>query len=199
MEFSQHHTEERWETLEQFHQETTKGDFRGITMQYRQLEHVSSFVKRFIGQESKDTFAGLNILFPNAKWIYLYRHDKVKQAVSLAKVKLTQEYVRFPTYEKREVGPLVYEEEAITKQLRNLSAQDSFWLTYFQRHEIAPFFVSYEELLENKLLTSMKIFEFLEHKPDKLQMNPDFLPIPLYDTVSQEWYDKYNSKFVQFN
>jgi len=169
----------------------TKGDFCGPVLQAQHVERVFRIVEAFTGNSPKSILEGLNVLFPNPKWMCLYRHDKVKQAISHLKAKRTHSYSQYPSHEKKEMDYGEYSESEITHFLKQVCIWDSFWLTFFQENDIEPLFISYEELIANKVLTAVKIFEFLGHTPDSVKMNIELMPIRQYDAVSQAWYDKY--------
>ena len=187
-------------TLTDFRKAATKGDFCGVTVQVHHLKRVFRIVEELTGRVPENIMSGLQTLFPDAKWIYLYRHDKVKQAISLLKARRTQDYEHFP-WDKDKNNQIDYGEysrEEIRMHLEWFCIWDSFWLTFFKRNAIEPLFISYEELVDNKLLTTVKVFEFLGYTTDTVKMNPDFMPIRQYDEVSQEWYNKYHADTIRF-
>ena len=186
------------QTLRDFREKTTKGDFSGMVVQVHHIKLVSHVVEKLIGRVPQNIVDGLNILFPNPKFIYLHRIDKVRQAISFLKARRTQNYSHFPSHEKKEVDYGEYSQNDIMEHMRRLCIWDSFWLNFFSRNGIEPLTISYEELVKNKLLTVVKVFEFLGHTPDMVKMNSDMMPIRQYDAVSQEWYDKYYADEIVF-
>lgn len=180
-------------TIEAFRRPATKGDFCGMTIQVRHLKEVYRIVEKLTGRVPENILQGLNIFCPNPKFIYLHRIDKVRQAISHVKAKRTSNYSHFPFDKKKEVDYGEYNNIEITEYMKRSCVWDSFWLDFFDRNAIEPLTISYEELVKNKVLTAVKIFEFLGHTPDMIQMNPDLLPIRQYDEVSQDWYDKYHA------
>lgn len=187
-------------TLKDFRKRCTKGNFCGGTLQVQHLKRIFNLVEHLTGHTPENIYRGLQTLFPDAEWIYLYRHDKVKQAISLVKARRTQDYRRFPGHKDKDkkVDYGKYNREEITQHMAWCCIWDSFWLNFFSRNGIEPLFISYEELVKNKLFTTVKIFEFLGYTPDSVKMNPDFMPIRQYDEVSQDWYNQYYTDTIRF-
>ena len=190
--------ERKTKTLTDFRKAATKWNFCGATIQAHHVKRVFRIVEELTGDVPENILEGLNILLPNPKWIYLHRIDKVKQAISFLKARRTQNYYHFPSHEKKEVDYGEYSQNDIMEHMRRLCIWDSFWLNFFSRNGIEPLTISYEELVKNKLLTVVKVFEFLGHTPDMVKMNSDMMPIRQYDAVSQEWYDKYYADEIVF-
>jgi LPS sulfotransferase NodH len=128
----------------------------------------------------------------------LHRFDKLKQAISHVKARRTKEWSRFPLQEKRELNHGAYSQEDITANLIKFAVWDSYWFTFFKGNGIQPLFISYEELVENKLLTTAKIFEFLGHTIDTVKMNPEIMPVRQSDVLSEDWYHQYCTDIIHF-
>ena len=90
----------------------------------------------------RDEAAAFAASFPNARWINVIRHDKVAQAVSFWKAKLTDRWhVR-----RDETEPEVaYDFEGIRKAFVELSGHDMLWRDFHNRAQTGARHVNYED------------------------------------------------------
>jgi LPS sulfotransferase NodH/SAM-dependent methyltransferase len=86
----------------------------------------------------------LDVLSP-VTYVYISRRDKIAQAVSMAKALQTDQWSS-----RMEVGsrpPLQYDRALIANCLKDLERQDAGWLRWFEAQKIAPFQLTYEDLV----------------------------------------------------
>jgi LPS sulfotransferase NodH len=87
------------------------------------------------------------VAFPSPVFVYLYREDRLGQALSLVRASQTGSYHAFTDVK---VDP-VYDTAAIMATLRSLTANQARWECYFARNNISPLRISYEKLVESPI------------------------------------------------
>ena len=147
-------------------------------------------LKKISGLEDVEDFEVLNTLFPGIKFIYLYRLNKVKQAISLIKAYQSKMYT---FSESAKDFNFKYSKEEIEKTILKLSKWEAEWLDFFEKYNVVPHFLSYESLCENKAKTIGGILDFLDIKfeaDESLEecISKISLHRQQYDDTSAEWY-----------
>ena len=120
----------------------------------------------------------LNRLFPGVKFIYLYRRNKMQQAISLVKANQSQ-FVR---------GDI---EQAIL----HYAIWEARCREFFNKYNITPLFITYESLRDDKVKVISKVLDFLEIDPKesrslKEQIRDVKLSPRLWNHVNEAWYRK---------
>ena len=161
--------------------------FHELVDSLRQVGGVPDHVK------NKDL---LNHLYPNIKYIYLYRKDKVRQAVSIEAARQSGQWLvarrekvdKFTDY-KYDFGGLAQE------VLWRLDAEER-WKDIFAEFRIAPLVINYEHFMKTKAMTLSKIVRYLglplnEPSEDDIQqiLNHRDSPVKQTHPVKQEWED----------
>jgi LPS sulfotransferase NodH len=101
-------------------------------------------------------------LFPNLRYIWIVRRDKVRQAVSWAKAGQTNIY----SWYKGDPLPVPKQEPTFDftfiDNLYNLILEgEAGWQTFFEACGVQPFKVIYEELVEAYEETALRILDYL--------------------------------------
>ena len=147
-------------------------------------------LKKISGLEDVENFEVLNDLFPGIKFIYLYRLNKVKQAISFIKARQSG---MFTFSEQAKDFKFRYSKEDIEKTILKFSKWEAEWLDFFEKSEVVPHFLSYEFLCEDKAKSIGGILDFLDIKFEadvslKEYISKINLPRQQYDDTSAEWY-----------
>ncbi len=136
----------------------------------------------------------LSTVFPNLHCIWLTRHDKVAQAVSLWKAIQTWawSYEEAPgVSSKLPVRQLTFHFRAIDHLVQQIVADETAWQQYFTAHDIRPFTVVYEKLIEAYEETARNILHFLGIPiPENLEFAERRMKRQA-DTLSREWIERY--------
>jgi LPS sulfotransferase NodH len=101
---------------------------------------------------------GQDALFPKDKWIYMYRQDKVAQAVSLWKAHKTGVW---STAERQELPPLEYNFAELMNCLMAFSTEEYLWKRYFETRNISYLPVSYESMMDDPAGTVYQIYRHI--------------------------------------
>lgn len=109
------------------------------------------------------------LLSPSVRFVWLQRTDKLRQAISFWRATAGGsggEQWRKPVDPDETVSTPPYDRAAIGKFLWLLSDQDVRWRDWFDRHDIEPIIVTYEELLADRPATIGRVLKRLGLDPD---------------------------------
>ena len=130
-------------------------------------------------------------IFPDLRFVWMRRRDKVRQAISLVKAKQTKIYNSMQADAGAVPGEVVYDFAAIDREVRRLHDDDGCWGSFFLQAEIKPFIVYYEEFVENYHTTIRDLLRFLgQEVPDDFQ-TPETNYQRLADSVNDEWHARF--------
>ncbi len=136
-------------------------------------------------------------LFPEARYIWLRRRDKVRQAISLSIASSTNEWwsIAAISIEKSEgttQGP-TFDPQAIARLERALQRNDANWQDFFQQNNITPLVIDYEDLASDYPATVKAVLKWLGvENADSLNITPPRLQRQA-DERSEEWVTRYNA------
>jgi LPS sulfotransferase NodH len=114
---------------------------------------------RAFGDAATDDLTMLLNAFPRLRFVHIVRRHKLRQALSTAralqtglwKVQEGKTALREPQFDA----------ELIEQSLHEAERQEKIWYTFFQRHDISPFRVEYEELCRDYEGTIRRVLDFL--------------------------------------
>ncbi|MBV9804316.1 MAG: sulfotransferase [Solirubrobacterales bacterium] len=132
----------------------------------------------------------LDGVFPNLRYIWITRRDKVRQAVSLAKARQSAEWKAMSAAAQRS-GRLDYSFHVVDVALRRIVQEECAWEEYFTQAGITPITVVYEDLVRNYESTVRRLLEDLA-----ISLRSDYaFPAPRLhkqaDAVSEDWVGRY--------
>ena len=146
-------------------------------------------LRELSGMMKETDFDVLRTFFPDVKFIYFYRQNKVKQAISFLKAKRSGHYLFMDNPEFGE-----YSEDEISKFIRHLCVSEAQWFHFFQQYGIHPHVLTYESLCSDTTRCIQNILDFLKVDPPEIKIDADSLPKRQYDKISEEWYQRYISE-----
>jgi LPS sulfotransferase NodH len=138
----------------------------------------------------------LSTVFPHLHYIWIRRHDKVRQAVSLWKALQTW------TWRQEDLSPRpnvsagsrkpIFHFKAIDHLVQQIEADEAAWQHYFRSYDIQPFIVEYEELTVAYEEIELEILQFLG-----IPIPEEFVFIEprmkrQADALSEEWVQRYH-------
>ena len=133
-------------------------------------------------------FELLSEAFPNLRWVWITRRNKVRQAVSLARAIQTQAWVsgmpsvRSPEYDFAEIDRL----------LQVVTLHDAGWEELFSAHSITPFAVVYEDFVRRYERTALDLLDFLEiPRPAGLDIPPPKILKKQADDLTEQWVERF--------
>ena len=147
------------------------GGYCGVKVVRPNIDYVNANI-----QKVTSTYNLLYDLLEDPKFIYLYRHDIVAQAVSNVKHELLGRFHIYNDkdqieYEKREaeLSELLTTSSAernkiydrLHLEMAYLYKEMTFWNSFFSKHHIEPFSISFESFMANKMGTVEIVSHFL--------------------------------------
>jgi trehalose 2-sulfotransferase len=99
--------------------------------------------------------------FPNLRYLWLTRHDKVRQGISWHRAVKTQHW-RSTDAGVGGAPEATFDFEAIDSLVEVAAAADRAWRGYFDRHGIEPLVIIYEELEQDPEQTCRQVLDFLQ-------------------------------------
>ena len=133
--------------------------------------------------------------FPKPYFIWLRRYDKVAQAISFYRAKMTDCF--YLTDDERDKIPKAppYDYESIEKDLNYVMREEEGWRSFFIDNDIRPLVLHYEDFTKDLKSTLLQILGFLGE-----EVTEDECPFPppghikLADETSLEWGREFRKK-----
>lgn len=129
--------------------------------------------------------------FPDLRYIWLTRRNKVRQAVSF--IKATQSGVwrsDHPPVSNKNKNP-TYNFKVLDRQVSKLSYEEALWQDYFDESGVTPLTLVYEDFTQAPEETTRQILDFLEIPiPPNWQLT-EIRQKKLADTLSARWVQQY--------
>jgi LPS sulfotransferase NodH len=144
---------------------TTSNGISGIKLHYSQFAELPKKLESIKSLRGLTHAQLMSKVFPNAKYLWLTRRDKARQATSLLLATNTDQWwaIGGATSKKREdtTGNPEFDGYAIARMETALVKKDLQWQTYFQDNDIAPFVVHYEDLATDYAGTIVSVLKWL--------------------------------------
>ncbi len=170
----------------------------GAKVHWHQFEHLTAKLRRIHGSGVSDLEL-LQGTFPDLRYVFLTRRDKVRQAVSYHRAIQTGIWwlIRPQAARNEETPPTApgpapsFDFERIDHWVTRLTFFEAEWRRYFERLRVEPYEVVYEDFVGTYELTvlaihrdlGLPISEGLKVAPPRLRK--------MADEVSEEWVQRY--------
>jgi LPS sulfotransferase NodH/acetyltransferase-like isoleucine patch superfamily enzyme/predicted SAM-dependent methyltransferase len=188
------------------------GDFTGFLDALIENKSVNDIFSVKIAWDHKNAFLdaikkidssidSLEDFFPGARWLFLRRHDKVAQAISLWKAQKTGVWVAknssMPVKEKPE-----YKFSEILDSLMHILVEDLFWERYFYERKIDPLTLYYEDYVQNVKNAVLMVARYLGVSEQLRLSEPNDIAsvdaiVKQRDSYSEEIYRRFKSDTLQ--
>jgi trehalose 2-sulfotransferase len=133
----------------------------------------------------------LNRLFPDLRYVWVTRRDKLRQAVSLVKARQSTRWKSLSA-QPQGFDAVDYNFHVVDIALRRIVYEECAWEEYFTHMGITPFTVVYEDLVRNYESTVRRLLDQLEIElPSEYVFPPPRLHKQA-DAVSEEWVERYH-------
>lgn len=133
----------------------------------------------------------LDRLFPNLRYVWVTRRDKVRQAVSLAKARQSSQWKKMsPQQQGSDAAD--YNFHLVESALRQIVHEECIWEEYFTRAGITPFTVVYEDLVRRYEPTVRRLLDDLEIELPRAYAFPSPRVHKQANDVSEEWVARYH-------
>lgn len=131
--------------------------------------------------------------FPNLRYIWLTRRNKVRQAVSFYKAIRTWEW---RSTDQKSAANLDYNFSYIDLLVQELVMREAVWQEYFTEQGIVPLSLTYEDYVENQEGTLRQVLDYIGIPiPSDLRVQP--MLKKQADTLSEEWVERYRAEKQQ--
>ena len=188
------------------------GDFTGFLDALIENKSVNDIFSVKIAWDHKNAFLdaikkidssidSLEDFFPGARWLFLRRHDKVAQAISLWKAQKTGVWVAknssMPVKEKPE-----YKFFEILDSLMHILVEDLLWERYFYERKIDPLTLYYEDYEQNVKNAVLMVARYLGVSEQLRLSEPNDIAsvdaiVKQRDSYSEEIYRRFKSDILQ--
>jgi trehalose 2-sulfotransferase len=133
----------------------------------------------------------LETRFPNLRYVWITRRDKVRQAVSLVKARQSKRWKAMSAQPQRS-DAVDYNFHVVDVALRRIVYEECAWEEYFTHTGITPLTVVYEDLVRNYESTVRRLLDDLEIDLPSGYVFPPPRPHKQADAVSEEWVERYH-------
>ena len=132
----------------------------------------------------------LDAFFPELKFIFITRRDKVRQGVSW--LKFIQGMAWYWESDTPQVLPdMEFKPDVIRDFIHQTALHEAAWLRFFQQNGITPKIVVYEDLATRYEATALEVLDFLGiDVQEKLVFRPRKLKRQA-DGLTEEWVNRY--------
>jgi LPS sulfotransferase NodH len=177
---------------------TTSNGVYGAKVHWHQFVHLTTKLRQLKPGGLPD-LENLRAAFPELRYVFLTRRDKVRQAVSYYKAIKTGIWFSIRPDEKasqpppvpREIVVPIFDFYRIDHWVNHLTEFETNWRKYFAKSGLKPFEVSYEDFVENYDATVFAILEYLGIPiPEGQRVAPPRLQ-KMADDLSEDWVHRY--------
>lgn len=137
----------------------------------------------------------LAAVFPNLKYVHIFRRDKIRQAVSLVRAMQSdlwtsqQQDIRGPKADLR------FDPVAIQAMLRDLEEAEAGWASLFKAAGVQPHVVVYEDLVAAYEETAVGVLKFLDIPlPAKITFGERKLQ-KQGDELNEQWAEQFRALY----
>ena len=179
-----------------FEEGTTQNGVFGAKMMWGYFDDFISNLRQIPYYNNMPIPELLSVIFPRLHYIWVTRHDKVRQAVSLWRAiqtwtwKMEDSAQPMGTSSPR-VHKLQFHVGAIDHLVQQLVVHEASWQGYFKECDVQPLTIVYEELEGAYEATSYKVLQYLNIPiPENHALSERRLKKQA-DTLSEEWVRQY--------
>jgi len=144
---------------------TTSNGISGIKLHYYQFAELLQRLESVSGLHGLTSSQLMSKAFPNAKYIWLTRRDKVRQAISFLLASATDQWwlIEGSEPDPPEGSPAYpeFDPNAIARREQLLKKKDREWHAYFEQNHIAPLIIHYEDLASDYPGTIRSVLDWL--------------------------------------
>lgn len=171
---------------------TPNGVF-GAKIMYEHVDFLTGNIEREILDDREPAASLLRAVLPNLHFIFIYRQNVVRQAVSHWRATQTAIW-NDDGRARRPAGTAVYDFAAIDERVRGITLHNHCWRAFFSSNGIRPMEVTYEDLVPHPGETTRAILEFLGVRIPSRASFPGPSLRRQADSLSEEWVRRYEDE-----
>ena len=130
--------------------------------------------------------------FPDLRFVWLTRRDKVRQAVSFVQAQQTGVWARYSGEADTERSQLEFDVAALSRTVHDLALREARWGDLFDALGVSPYTVVYEDYVRAPEAAVRGILDFLGLEPPSGWSLPELTMTRLADEVSDAWVKRYH-------
>lgn len=166
---------------------TTDNRVCGIKLMYWQVLDLLAHLHSRPGYQGRAASEVFNAIFWNPRYIWLRRHDKVRQVVSLWKALQTSSWHSF--WEPQ--GRPVFDRQAIADLSCQIQQWEDSWQQFFAEGGIEPLMLFYEDLVADPIVTLRTVLAYLDLPDIDEGLVQQTVRQQQSDAISEEWVQMY--------
>jgi LPS sulfotransferase NodH len=143
----------------------TANGVAGLKLHHLQLDSLRKIAEPLEGFNGLTPVEAMKALFPEARYIWLRRRDKIRQAISLQLAFETREWWSVtgarPVSDAQDSAEPMFDPHAIARCEAVLRRDDARWSRFFRANGIEPLVVHYEDLAADYVGSIRKVIQWL--------------------------------------
>ncbi len=143
---------------------TTSNGISGVKLHYSQFGELPGKMQGIENFRQLSAAQIMPLLFPRARYLWLTRRNKMRQAISLFIASRTGEWWKIDGTPDRNQGTTTqpeFDAQTIARLERALVRNDAKWQAFFEETHIAPLVIEYEDLTADYNGTIVRILKWL--------------------------------------
>ena len=129
--------------------------------------------------------------FPDLRFVYLTRRDKVRQVASFVRAQQTGVWERYSGEAKPETPRFEFDFAALNRTVHDLAVREARWQDLFSALGVSPYTVVYEDFALGPEAAVREILDFLGLEPPPAWSLPELSLERLADEASDAWLGRY--------
>jgi LPS sulfotransferase NodH len=170
---------------------TTPSGVFGSKMMWDYLGELTPRLAALLGVEDADRATVLAATFPNLRYVWLTRRDKVRQGISYYRALETKVW-RSTDVPGSSVTDPPFNFLAIDRLVQLSTWEDEAWQDYFRQRDLQPLVADYEELARSPATVAERILSYVGLPPARLPDRP-WQHQRQADALTDEWVERYHA------
>lgn len=170
---------------------TANGVFGAKVMLDADMAPTFGALRERLGGPNLSDAQALGQAFPELKFVYLTRRDKVAQAVSFCRAQQSGVWRRYYGNAPEPQDAATFDYDAVHNQVQTLTLREQRWQAFFSDLSSYPYTVVYEDLVLEPERTVRNILAFLGLEPPTAWSLPQLAMERLADETSERWTERY--------
>jgi LPS sulfotransferase NodH len=163
----------------------------GCKVHWFQFQYLSQQLGVSLAEDGADALSALGKHFPNLRYIWLRRRDRLRQAISHARAVQSDVWWEIDGATRPPKAPPQFDRDLIDATIRDLEKSDLGWVTFFARCHLSPYVLWYEDFCENYQATIRNVLQYLDIPGADACVITSPRLRKQADLVSEEWVRRY--------
>lgn len=174
-------------------QGTTSNGIFGVKMHWDQLRGFLKLARKYLGFSGKTDQEILAKVFPNTRFIYIWRRNLIKQAISTEIAIQTGQWVKNQEIQQSEpTQKLVFKPLNLYRCKQALEIRNQKWEKFFEQNSSNFYEIVYEDFIESFENTIIELIDFLDIQPLPARDQIKMLIERQSNHINEKWYHYYS-------